>query len=41
MLLYSLYISNCFVLLPLIMCKSCYLFILISIINNKKLYFVI
>jgi hypothetical protein len=26
MLLYSLYISNCFFLLPMIMCKSCYLF---------------
>jgi hypothetical protein len=41
MLLSSLYISNCFVLLPLAMCMSCYLFIFISIINNKKLYFVI
>jgi hypothetical protein len=41
MLLYSSYISNCLVLLPLAMCKPCYLFILISIIYNKKLYFVI
>jgi hypothetical protein len=41
MILYSSYISNCLVLLPLAMCKPCYLFILISIIYNKKLYFVI
>jgi hypothetical protein len=40
MLLYSLYISNCLVLLPFAMCKPCYLFILILIIYNKKLYFV-
>jgi Leucine-rich repeat (LRR) protein len=40
MILYSLYISNCLVLLTLAICKPCYLFILISIIKNKKLYFV-
>jgi hypothetical protein len=41
MLLYSLYISNCFVTFGHVQALLCYLFLLISIINNIKSHFVI